>query len=954
MASRKNLLLVDPLLADRQALVDELIASGYEVKNASSAAEAQALVRGFPPDLVLSEVQLPGEMDGLALVEALKGQERFASLPVILFGRAPTIPQRVRGIELGVADFLEKPLYLKEVLGRIQVLLEKQALQLPASAPLQRHGSLADENLLRLIERLLQDQVSGLLELRGPDQTGQLWLRDGEVQDARVGPLRGERALNRLWLWRRGTFDLQPDAPMAPPAFELSTRNLLFEGKRRQQEWERLLPSLPGLDEILEVDDSKRDQRVSIIPDDLELVLALCDGERDVQRVIEDSGLDEVAALELLSRLYGNGMLRKPSAMDARAEPRRVPEPAPLPRARKLEVTTTPPQAQGADAVPHIDSAAQDTIIEPAPIFADNSSASMAPQEAPASVRAGLSVAPEPWPLGHQISQDTLIDDAPLASAIPTPAQPVEIERPVSRTAEVPQSFAPAGEEPAQNQVDAAPGQASFTNPVDAPALAAHAVRPNANDAPWFDAQASSAAPQTGQAAGMDATPPAPDAAEVSAARAHANAPVAQDGNEGAPGDVQPSPANEVAASRFARVQDQGAAPEPNEGNVGALVASENSPSDSLRDASEALSSAQARESEGFDEATASSGESERADAASPANDFKRHGQDNRSAADDVSAPSREARDAKERKREHEAEADAFLQQTMAQNSTPSHGSETSSQLPEDSVDDELIAHLNAGKRTTAIVIGLVLLGLLLAAWVAFLLQGNAGDEPATDAGIQSPLPASTPPTPPPADAAVPTEPAPTQEAQPPAAPTSSPAGTTSPASRKLRDKAAKTEAQAPRKEKKRKRAAEQAPVVSSEAKPAPPPEEKRNPKKEDEIYTQKLKEAENLSKQGDFRGAIAAYLVALEIRANSGEAHLGLGNAYYEINEVKNAIRHLEKAKSLLRKDPQVFVLLGAVYQTANRTQDAVAAYEQYLEMAPNGRYARDVRNLLIGIKGQ
>ena len=190
------------------------------------------------------------------------------------------------------------------------------------------------------------------------------------------------------------------------------------------------------------------------------------------------------------------------------------------------------------------------------------------------------------------------------------------------------------------------------------------------------------------------------------------------------------------------------------------------------------------------------------------------------------------------------------------------------------------------------------------------------------------------------------TPPVPAVEPPPP-----SPPKATEKRSRKARKARSSRGEKKDRKERKKR---EKASADKSTGEPARAKAAKPNPKKEDELYTRKLKEAEKLSKQNNFRAAIAAYLAALEVRANSGEAHLGLGNAYYEVNEVKNAIRHLERAKTLLRKDPQVFVLLGAVYQTANRTKDAVGAYERYLELSPNGRYSRDVRNLLIGLKGQ
>ena len=116
--------------------------------------------------------------------------------------------------------------------------------------------------------------------------------------------------------------------------------------------------------------------------------------------------------------------------------------------------------------------------------------------------------------------------------------------------------------------------------------------------------------------------------------------------------------------------------------------------------------------------------------------------------------------------------------------------------------------------------------------------------------------------------------------------------------------------------------------------------------------YAQQLKIAEGLAQRADFGRAVRAYKAALTAMPNGLAAHLGLGNAYYELNSLNDALTHLERARSIAPRDPQVHVLLGAAYQSSGRTTDAVEAYERYLALAPDGKFARDVRGILRGIK--
>jgi hypothetical protein len=116
--------------------------------------------------------------------------------------------------------------------------------------------------------------------------------------------------------------------------------------------------------------------------------------------------------------------------------------------------------------------------------------------------------------------------------------------------------------------------------------------------------------------------------------------------------------------------------------------------------------------------------------------------------------------------------------------------------------------------------------------------------------------------------------------------------------------------------------------------------------------YVRQLKAADALAAKGRHGRSVKAYKAALVVNPDGVAAHLGLGNAYYELDSLDAALVHLEKARKLAPDDPQVYVLLGTAYQSANRTAEAVSAYERYLVLAPDGRFARDVRGILKSLR--
>jgi len=233
--------------------------------------------------------------------------------------------------------------------------------------------------------------------------------------------------------------------------------------------------------------------------------------------------------------------------------------------------------------------------------------------------------------------------------------------------------------------------------------------------------------------------------------------------------------------------------------------------------------------------------------------------------------------------------------------------------------------------------------GLFVAAFlVVFVIVkivsggGDHGDQAVDDAGVHV---ATTPP-PPPVEPPAPPPSEPPPPAEPPAPPPVEPPGLGVPPPPVAPPPVAPPPPPS------------EPPPVAPAAPPAPPPvaPPAAPPTPADE-YAKHLRTAEALAKRGDYGKSVRAYKAALAVDKDAVAAHLGLGNAYYELDSLDAAIFHLERARSLAPRDAAVYVHLGAAYQSASRTPDAITAYQRYLELAPNGPFARDVRGIVKGL---
>jgi len=121
-----SILIVDDQAANVQLLQRLLADAGYtRVTTTMQPTEVCALHRRNAYDLILLDLQMP-DMDGFAVMDALKTNDRQGYLPVIVLTAQPG--HKLRALQAGAKDFISKPFDLLEVKTRIHNMLEVRLL----------------------------------------------------------------------------------------------------------------------------------------------------------------------------------------------------------------------------------------------------------------------------------------------------------------------------------------------------------------------------------------------------------------------------------------------------------------------------------------------------------------------------------------------------------------------------------------------------------------------------------------------------------------------------------------------------------------------------------------------------------------------------------------------------------------------------------------------------------
>ncbi|MGM9561392.1 MAG: winged helix-turn-helix domain-containing protein [Phascolarctobacterium sp.] len=97
---------------------------GLEAKGCSSGKELYAELEKELPKLILLDIMLPDE-DGLSILRRLRGDARYANIPVIMATAKGTEFDKVKGLDCGADDYIAKPFGMLEMVARIKAVLRR-------------------------------------------------------------------------------------------------------------------------------------------------------------------------------------------------------------------------------------------------------------------------------------------------------------------------------------------------------------------------------------------------------------------------------------------------------------------------------------------------------------------------------------------------------------------------------------------------------------------------------------------------------------------------------------------------------------------------------------------------------------------------------------------------------------------------------------------------------------
>ncbi len=286
--------------------------AGFTVTTSESVKDALEKLELHQPDLIVSETTF-ADGDGFELRRRVRATPDWGDIPFIFLTAEQAIENKIRGLELGVDDYLTKPIYIKEIITRINILLQKRQrarFEERRDGRTRFAGRVSDMPVVDVIQTIEISRKSGVIQFLGErNKQATIYFRDGRVIDAEAGSLQGEDAVYRLLTWNDGEFEVVFRTVRRREVIQSSSQGLLMEGMRRLDEWSRILEQVPSLGHRFEIDTNELAVRLGEVPDDNNRILRLIDGKRTLLEVIDASDVGDLECLQAIARLYFEDIL---------------------------------------------------------------------------------------------------------------------------------------------------------------------------------------------------------------------------------------------------------------------------------------------------------------------------------------------------------------------------------------------------------------------------------------------------------------------------------------------------------------------------------------------------------------------------------------------------------------------------------------------------------------------
>ena len=200
-------------------------------------------------------------------------------------------------------------------------------------------GSISELPVPDIIQLVSVSGKTGMFLLMRGAERGSIYLHNGRIVHAELGPLSGEEAVYALAIWSTGDFQFTPGKESEKVTIDKTNTSLLMEAARRLDEWKVLARKIPGVDYIPVLKPRELGEPVTLSPPEWNLVIRI-DGRKSVEELARATNSNSFDTAKVLYGLVTSDLVDLRPNSAARPSP-----PAAAPASPSAEAAHARPAA---------------------------------------------------------------------------------------------------------------------------------------------------------------------------------------------------------------------------------------------------------------------------------------------------------------------------------------------------------------------------------------------------------------------------------------------------------------------------------------------------------------------------------------------------------------------------------------------------------------------------------
>lgn len=302
---KKKVLIADTNQKLMILLKDNLKARGFNILSALDGVKALELILTELPEVIVLGLDLP-IIDGERLSAIIRSNPKTANTPIVF------LSDRLRKIE-SYQPFkdvlLIKPVDHNEVVQKVNAFYQKiERIEKVSRLDNEIEGNISQIPLVDLIQILSMNKKNGVVVLTRHEVKGFIYFKEGNIVNANLGKIEGEKAFFRLLSWSEGKFEFVPTKISTLHKIHRPTDSLIMEGMRQLDEWEKLKETFPSSNSYIRLKVSSRD-----IPPDLssieQEILLLLEFYPRLGDIVDNCTYPDYEVFSTVNRLLKDGII---------------------------------------------------------------------------------------------------------------------------------------------------------------------------------------------------------------------------------------------------------------------------------------------------------------------------------------------------------------------------------------------------------------------------------------------------------------------------------------------------------------------------------------------------------------------------------------------------------------------------------------------------------------------